>query len=259
MQQEIMARLSRIVVPGHPHHVTRRGVRSMNVFHEESDRREYLAMLGEEIGRHGVPVLVSCLLTNHVHFLAVPHREDSLAKCFGRAHRRYTRMKSFAARGRGYLFQGRFSSCVLDEGDLLGAVRYVEQNPVRAGMANVPWDYPWSSARFHMGTTVHDPLVTDRALLGLVQDWERLLPSSDEGRFSSLRKGTRTGRPAKDAAFVARVQTITGPDLSKEKPEDRARGNLIRNKLYVPSYRYQQISHKGVRALQTRGGASKNG
>jgi putative transposase len=127
-------------------------------------------------------------------------------------------MKNFAAGVRGYLFQGRFSSYVLDEGHLLAAARSVEQNPVRAGMANVPWDYPWSSARFHMGITVHDPLVTDRTLLGLVQDWERLLLSSDEGRLSSLRKRTRTGRPAGDAAFVAKVERITGRDLSKGKP-----------------------------------------
>ncbi|MEW6139773.1 MAG: hypothetical protein AB1733_16220 [Thermodesulfobacteriota bacterium] len=86
MQQEIMARLSRIVVPAHPHHVTQRGVRSMNVFHEESDRREYLGMVGEEIARYGVSVPVWSLITNHVHFVAVPHREVSLARCFGRAH-----------------------------------------------------------------------------------------------------------------------------------------------------------------------------
>jgi len=71
-----MARLSRIVVPGYPHHVTQHGVLSMAVFHEESDCRKYLGMLGEEIARHGVPVLVWCLMTNHVHFVAVPHRSD---------------------------------------------------------------------------------------------------------------------------------------------------------------------------------------
>ena len=94
-----MARLSRIVVPGYPHHVTQRGVRSMDVFHEESDRREYLGMPGEEIARHGVSVLAWCLMTNHAHFVAVPHREDSPAKSFGRAHWRYTRMKKLRRRG----------------------------------------------------------------------------------------------------------------------------------------------------------------
>ena len=88
---------------------------------KETDRREYLGMLGEEIARHGVSVLVWCLMTNHVHFVAVPHREDSLAQGFGRAHWRYTRMKNFAAGVRGYLFQGRFNSCVPDESHLLAA------------------------------------------------------------------------------------------------------------------------------------------
>ena len=90
LQHDRMARLSRIVVPGCPHHVTQRGVRSMDVFHEGSDRREYLGMPGEEIARHGVSVHVWCLMTNHVHFVAVPHREESRAKGFGRAHRRHT-------------------------------------------------------------------------------------------------------------------------------------------------------------------------
>jgi putative transposase len=175
-------------------------------------------MLGEETARHGVSVLVWSLMTNHVHFVAVPHREDSLPRGFGRAHWRYTRMKNFAARVRGYLFQGRFSSRVLDESHLLAATRYVEQNPVRAGITKVPWDYPSSSARFHMGITEHDPLVTDRTLLGLVRDWERLPLSSDDGPLRALRKLVRSGRPVGDAAFVSRIEQITGRDLSKGKP-----------------------------------------
>ena len=68
-----MPRVSLIVVPRHPHHGTQRGVRSMNVFHEELDRREYLGVQGEEIARHGVSVLAWCLMTTHVHCAAVPH------------------------------------------------------------------------------------------------------------------------------------------------------------------------------------------
>jgi putative transposase len=89
-----MGRISLIVASGYPHHVTQRGSRSMDVFHSEGDRREYLGMLGEEITRHGVSILVWCLMTNHVHFVAVPQREASLAAAFGAAHRRYTRMRA---------------------------------------------------------------------------------------------------------------------------------------------------------------------
>ncbi|MGH8544076.1 MAG: transposase [Gammaproteobacteria bacterium] len=94
-----------------------------------------------------------------------------LARAIGEAHRRYTRMKNFAEGVRGYLFQGRFGSCVLDESHLLAAARYIELNPVHAGMVAKAEEYAWSSAQFHLGLLAADPLVKDRTLLGLVEDW----------------------------------------------------------------------------------------
>ena len=89
-----MARLSRIVVPGYPHHVTQRGVRSLTVFNNDEDRRRYINFLAEESRRFEVEILAWCLMTNHVHFIATPHQEKSLARAFGEAHRRYTRAKN---------------------------------------------------------------------------------------------------------------------------------------------------------------------
>ncbi len=90
-----MARLPRIVAPGYPHHVTQRGVRSMKVFQDDDDRRRYLLFLKEETERFGVEIYAWCLMTNHVHFVAVPGSETALARAFGEAHRLYTRMKNF--------------------------------------------------------------------------------------------------------------------------------------------------------------------
>ena len=84
-----MARISRLVVPDYPHHLTQRGVRSMAVFDSDDDRRAYLAFISEESQRHGVTILAWCLMTNHVHFVAIPTSDNSLARCFGEAHRRY--------------------------------------------------------------------------------------------------------------------------------------------------------------------------
>ena len=165
-----MARISRIVVPGYPHHVTQRGVRSMEVFHRGEERRAYLRFLAEEAGRFGVDILCWCLMSNHVHVIAVPHQETALARAFGEAHRRYTRLKNFAEGVRGYLFQGRFNSCILDQDPLLSAARYVELNPVRVGMVKHAWGYPWSSARYHTGVSEIDPLVKDRTLLAIQGD-----------------------------------------------------------------------------------------
>ena len=113
-----MARISRLVASGYPHHVTQRGVRSIPIF-DDGDRIAYLGFMAEELKRFSVEVLAWCLMTNHTHLIVVPSDARLLARAIGEAHRRYTRMKNFAAGVRGYLFQGRFGSCVLDERHLL--------------------------------------------------------------------------------------------------------------------------------------------
>jgi len=214
-----MPRISRIVAVDCPHHITQRGVRSMDIFHSDHDRDQYLQFIKEESHRFEMDILAWCLMTNHVHFIAVPHAETSFAKEFGEAHKRYTRMKNFRDNVRGYLFQGRFSSCVLDERHLLAAVRYVENNPVAAGMAKHAWEYRWSSASYHVGNIKEDVLVKSRDLYGLVKDWreyldERIAGSDD---MDNVRRSTRTGRPAGDLYFVNKIEKLTGRLLQKQK------------------------------------------
>jgi putative transposase len=127
----------------------------------------------------------------------VPKDSTALARAIGEAHRRYTRMKNFSEGVRGYLFQGRFGSCVLDESHLLATARYVELNAVNAGLVRWAGDYPWSSARFHLGVTSKDALVRDKSLLGLIEDWAEYLKGNDEPRIhATWLRGIRTGRPA---------------------------------------------------------------
>ncbi|MFZ3116458.1 MAG: transposase [Syntrophales bacterium] len=214
-----MTRISRIVAIGYPHHVTQRGVRSMDIFHSDDDRRSYLQSVKEETDRFEVEILSWCLMSNHVHFIAIPQHESSLAKGFGEAHKRYTRMKNFSDCARGYLFQGRFSSCVLDERHLVAAVRYVEFNPVRAGIARIAWDYPWSSASFHVGDVDADVLVRDRTLLGLIDDWRVYLGNDQDVPAEKIRKATRTGRPAGDRDLIATLERLTGRTLCTKTGE----------------------------------------
>ena len=190
----------------------------MDVFDSDEDRRAYLGFLSEEASRFGLDILAWCLMTNHVHFVVVPYTETSLARGFGETHRRYTRMKNFAQNVRGYLFQGRFSSSVLDENHLLAAVRYVELNPVQAGMVANAWEYPWSSSSFHIGKTEYDPLVKDRTLSGLISDWEGFLAGGMINDVERFRMATQTGRPTGDDAFITKVENLTGRDLSKGLP-----------------------------------------
>ncbi len=213
-----MARLPRIVVPGYPHHVTQRGVRSLEVFHCDGDRHAYLSFLSTEAVRFDVDILAWCLMTDHVHFIAVPGRETSLARAFGEAHRRYTRMKNSSQGVNGYLFQGRFASCVLDEQHLIAAIRFVALNPVLAGLVETPWEYRWSSARFLTGVTRSDPLVKNSRIKGLVTDWRAFLSRVDGAEAERLRYATRTGRPAGNEKFIAEVENVTGRDLRMKSP-----------------------------------------
>lgn len=129
-QNNTMARIARVVLPGVPHHVTQRGVRSMPVFLSDRDRLDYLRLLAAQGKKYGVSFLAWCLMTNHVHLIAVPKEVESLAHGIGEVHKRYTRMVNFREEVRGYLFQGRFFSCPLDERHLYSTVRYILRKEV---------------------------------------------------------------------------------------------------------------------------------
>lgn len=150
-----MARISRVVAPGYPHHVTQRGNRRQQTFFprqgfrgviSDDDYRAYLDLMTEWCRRQGVTVWAHCLMPNHVHLIAVPLSQDGLRRAIGEAHRRHTLCVNRREGWRGHLWQGRFASVVLDEAHLLAAVRYVERNPVRAGLVASAGKWPRSSA-----------------------------------------------------------------------------------------------------------------
>lgn len=217
LQNVFMARIARVVLPGIPHHVTQRGVRSMPVFLSDHDRTIYLQLLAEQGKRFGVTFLAWCLMTNHVHLIAVPNGTDSLARGIGEAHRRYTRMINLRENVTGHLFQERFFSCPLDEQHLFAAVVYILRNPVRAGLVREATAYRWSSTRWSLGLVKTDPLVDDLGPLSDIADWGDLL-RSDPTQIDTLREHTRSGRPCGDDDFVFSAERITGRKLKKRHP-----------------------------------------
>lgn len=219
-----MARFARLVVPGYPHHITQRGVRSIDIFADDGDRLAYLGFMAEEAARFGVTILAWCLMTNHVHLIAQPAEIDSLARAIGEAHRRYTRMKNFSEGVRGYLFQGRFGSCVLDQQHLLAAGRYVERNPVNAKLVRSPLDYPWSSCRYHCGLVENDPLISARRLPEMVGNWQEFVHGWDEQSEGRILAGTRTGRPVGGDGFVDRLEALADRTL-RPRPAGRPSGS----------------------------------
>jgi len=213
-----MARIARLVAPGIPHHVTQRGNRRQQTFFCPEDYETYVALMAQWCTRYGVEVWAYCLMPNHVHLIAVPKTVDALRCAIGEAHRRYTRRVNFRENWRGHLWQGRFASFVMDETYLIAAARYVERNPVRAGLATNPWDYRWSSAGAHLSGK-DDALVKTRPLLQMLGDWCTFLsedPSPDD--LGLLRRHETTGRPLGSDAFVRQLEEVSGRMLRKAKP-----------------------------------------
>ena len=207
-----------MVAPGLPHHVTQRGNRRMETFFCDDDYAEYRKLLAEWCARFEVAIWAYCLMPNHVHLVAVPERPEGLSHALGEAHRRYTRYVNFREGWRGHLWQERFASYVMDERHLLAALRYVELNPVRAGLVLRPGDYRWSSARAHLDGK-DDGLVKVEPMLSYIGDWaEYLALDLDEAEAAALRRHQRTGRPLGSADFIAGLETTLGRFLRKRKP-----------------------------------------
>ncbi len=218
-----MARLARVVVEGVPHHVTQRGNRRQTVFFSDDDYTAYKALLAEGCRAAGVGIWAYCLMPNHVHLILTPGDADGLRAALSDAHRRYSRRVNFREGWRGYLWQGRFASAPMDDGHLMVAARYVELNPVRAKLAARPSDWPWSSARAHLGGK-DDGVVSVAPLLAREPDWANFLAGGlapSEG--AAIRAAERTGRPLGDDAFTARLEKSLDRTLARQKPGRKPR------------------------------------
>ena len=208
-----MARVPRIVVPGEAHHVAQRGNNRQEVFFVDDDRHVYLEWLKEECEKHGLSVEAYCLMTNHVHLVARPQKESSLAQAVGRTHWRYTQYVNRMHGRSGHLWQNRFYSCALDDEHLWNALLYVEQNPVRAKLVRKPWRYQWSSAQAHIGgADTMELLDLDKWHKFIpADDWKNELTSSDnEKAFENLKNNTLKGRPLGSDSFLSKIETTIG-------------------------------------------------
>ena len=213
-----MARIARVVAPGFPHHITQRGNRRQATFFNDDDYRMYIQLMAEWCLRCGVEIWAYCLMTNHVHLVAVPESEEGLRRAIGEAHRRYSRHVNFQKGWRGHLWQGRFASYPMDERYLLAVARYVELNPIRAGITDKAEQYPWSSASAHMKGR-DDQLVKVSPLRNMVGGWRAFLAEDvSVEEVEKLRRHERTGRPLGNDGFIANLEKTLNRILQKQKP-----------------------------------------
>ncbi len=199
-----MPRIARVIATEYPHHITQRGNNRATVFFDDEDRQTYLKLLAGYAAKHHFQVWAYCLMNNHIHLLVVPEAETSLARGIGLTNQVYTQYLNRKLNQSGRVWQNRFFSCVVENTKYLWAVaRYIERNPLKAGLVEKAEAYRWSSAKAHISGADDNLLGATSWLSPHEQSaYAEFVATEDEETDDVIRKATRTGRPFGSESFV---------------------------------------------------------
>ncbi|MEI6846071.1 MAG: transposase [Candidatus Firestonebacteria bacterium] len=156
-----MPRIARIVETGSPHHICQRGNNRQVIFKDDLDRRQYLQILEKSSHKYGLKILAYCLMNNHVHLVVIPEEIDTLLQTFRKLNTAYSYYFNKKYFQDGHLWKERYFSAVLDSRYLVSAVRYIERNPVRAGIVKEIEAWIWSTAKHHLGHKNPSQIIID--------------------------------------------------------------------------------------------------
>lgn len=206
-----MARLPRLILPGQPHHVILRGNNRQAIFFSDLDRQQLLSTLGEAASQYRVAVHAYVLMDNHLHLLLTPPTADALSRMMQSLGRRYVGWFNARHQRSGTLWEGRFRAGLIEgERHLLACMRYIELNPVRAGLCAQAEQWPWSSAAHHLGLGRSALIVEHEMYWSLGNTpFEREhsyreflaqgVPMAEQGQFT---EAVLRGRPVGSEAFL---------------------------------------------------------
>ncbi len=219
-----MPRGKRCLLPDFPCHITQRGVNRCDTFSTPGDRETFLALLADNLADTGVRLLGLCLMTNHIHLIAVPERDDSISVLMRRVTGGYAQYYNARTRRTGHLWQNRFFSCVLGGGHLWAALAYVDLNPVRAGIVSGAAEYPWSSALAHVTRNDQSGLLDmEWWKREAPESWELFLREQDDEIVQQLGACTHSGRPFGDDEFVKEMGERLGRTWVRGRPSKSKR------------------------------------
>ena len=197
-----MPRSARLRLPGYPLHVLQRGHNRARCFNNDNDRATYLGLLEESCAMYACAVHAYVLMPNHVHLLISPAQPENLSRAMRRIGQRYVRHFNGAHGRTGAMWEGRFKSIPVDSSlYLLRVQRYIEQNPLRAGMVRHPREFSWSSYRYNADgwpSTLVQPhpvflqmIGADRRFTDAYRAFLDEMPDSAE--LTAIRKGATYG------------------------------------------------------------------
>ncbi len=224
-----MARLPRYVIPNQPQHIIQRGNNRQVIFAADADYQFFRDALVDAANKHGLNIHAYVWMTNHIHLLATPLFEDSIAKVFQSVGRKYVQYFNYTYKRSGTLWEGRYRATVVDSGQyLLKIMRYIELNPVRANMTEHPTNYPWSSYGRNANGKV-----------GLNDDW--LVPHDEY-----LRLGLSDAQ--RFAAYQDLFKVALADDDLKQIRESTHKGWALGNQRFI-----DEIEMLGKRPASSKG------
>lgn len=214
-----MPRIARIYIIDYPHHITQRGNNKGTVFLDDEDRKFYLKTLSIYSRIWSIDIWAYCLMPNHIHILAVPKKEESLAKGIGTTNLVYTQYINRKYNRAGRLWQNRFFSAIIEKESYLWAtLRYIEKNPVRANLVEKAEDYRWSSAKSHV-LGIRDNVLSGICCLDKKEMdlYSKFLKSESKEFESQIRSATSKGRPLGSIEFVKEMEKFVGRNIIPKK------------------------------------------
>jgi putative transposase len=252
---------AKTAIPKLPCHITQRGSYRHNIFQDDEDRLKYLSWIDEYSKKYHLSIFAYCLMDNHVHFIATPQQEDSLAGALGIAHIRYSQYINRKRKASGSLWQGRFYSCTLNKSHLMAAIRYVEKNPVRVGIVKKAWQWKWSSATAHIGK--ENQIIYLEDITNLIdvsaKSWKQYLDSNENKEdINDIRKHTLLGFPLGTASFDVKSDKKGSKlinVLPKKKPKKRLVKQLstsARNNQEKQTVKQSRVSLRSSRKKRSR-------
>ena len=223
-----MPRTARIVLPDMPHHVFQRGHDKQPVFFDEDDYEFYLRILQKWTTRFGVKVYGYCLMTNHVHFVLDPGSDvQSLGKAMKRVSGKFTRRINRLHDRTGTLWDGRFNSSPIQTDEyLLACCRYIDLNPVSAGMVTHPGEYPWSSFRQKTGDSAGMWINLDDCYIALGKSANQRMKTyatfvtegvPARGEINVIKRAPRSGQLTGTDGFIDEVEKMTGIRVERQR------------------------------------------
>jgi len=214
-----MARLPRLYLPGCAQHVIQRGNNREACFYDEADYKAYLSFLKDSAAKYQVAIHAFVLMTNHVHMLVTPGDAQGVGRMMQAQGRKYVQYFNYTHDRTGTLCEGRYKSTLVDADNyLLTVYRYIELNPVRAGMVSHASEYPWSS---YQGNALGKPiqLLTPHTLYSRLGKTEVERKSAYRALFRgkmperdlvAIRESTNKEWVLGDDRFKAQIEAKTG-------------------------------------------------